>query len=81
MGLCIDTEDTRHGISFEVRAESVVFNDDDIYPDGWAEIDKRLLRRMAALLTDPEWTDRLGTANTAISAAKRADDGAVGSEA
>lgn len=63
MGLCIDKEDTPHGIAFEVRAESVVFNDADIYPDGWAEIDKRLLRRLAALLTDPEWTERLGTAN------------------
>jgi len=63
MGLCIDPEDTPHNISFEIREESIVFNDKDIFPEGWAEFDKRFLRKLTNLLTDPAWVEKLGIEN------------------
>jgi hypothetical protein len=59
MGLGVDKLDTRHNIEFEIRSESVVFYDPDIYPDEWVEIDMNFLRRLAGLLNDPEWSSRL----------------------
>ena len=59
---------THHGISFEICRESVVFYSNDIIPEGWMEIDKAFLRRMAALFQDPEWSARLGTQPVALDA-------------
>lgn len=56
MGLCIDSDETEHGIGFEVRTESVVF-----YPsDGESvEILKTDLLKIEGLMNDIVWRHRL----------------------
>ena len=56
MGLCVDENETTHGIAFEVRRYSIVF----FLEDGASiEISRRDLRRMRGLLNDPEWRENL----------------------
>jgi len=60
MGLCVDIDETPHGMSFEVRRESVIF---DCVDGGGAteplEIGKADLLKIKGLLCDPDWSRRL----------------------
>ena len=75
MGFCVDKSETRHNLSFEICEKSVVFYDvHNLSPEGWVEIDMTLLRRMVALFTDPEWSERLGVGVVDQQTTEREDD-------
>lgn len=58
MGLCIDADETPHGIDFELRSESIVFYPDEEGGSSF-EVTKEYLKKVSALCNDPGWRDRL----------------------
>jgi len=63
MGLCVDADENKYGIDFEIRSESVTFYDPDnskeIFPEGEVEIGKEHLKKIVSLCNDEKWRKKI----------------------
>lgn len=72
MGLCIDADENKQGLDFEINKDSVnfifemndVFYCDNIAVEGiehnkYVEIDKKVLAKIVDLCKDKEWKDKI----------------------
>lgn len=68
MGLCVEADENKQKLDFEIRRESVIFiiKDKDIsithshfYKSNFVEIDKKVLAKIAELCQDKEWKDKI----------------------
>jgi hypothetical protein len=56
MGLCIDENENKQGLNFEIRSKSVTFYLDDGMN---IELNKDELKRIVSLCNDPKWNKKL----------------------